>query len=136
MFFTKVVEQFNTYGYLKLVLIYISMKQAIVVRTDLKMGKGKIAAQCAHASISAFLKANDVDKNIWIREGMKKVVLKVKGEKELIALQKLAIKNRLPHELISDRGYTQVEPGSITALGIGPADENKIDKVTGKLKLL
>jgi len=112
------------------------MKQAIVVRTDLKMDKGKIAAQCAHASISSFLKANDVDKNIWIREGMKKVVLKVRSEKELVALQKLAAKNKLPNELIMDRGFTQVEPGSRTALGIGPADENKINKITGKLKLL
>ena len=112
------------------------MKQAIIVRTDLKMGKGKIASQCAHASLAAFLKANDIDKNLWIREGMKKIILKVKSEKELLDLHKLATKSKLPNELITDRGYTQVEPGTITTLGIGPADEKKIDRVTGKLKLL
>lgn len=112
------------------------MKQAIVVRVDLKMGKGKIASQTAHASLAAFLKADDIEKNIWIKEGMKKVVLKIRGEKEILKLQKLAEKYNLPYDLIIDRGLTQIKAGSITALGIGPADEKKIDKVTGKLKLL
>jgi len=112
------------------------MKQAILIRTDLKMDKGKIASQSAHASISAFLKSEEVDSRIWIREGMKKIVLKVASEKELKEFFKLAKKEKLPCELIMDRGLTQIKPGTITALGIGPAENKKIDKITGKLKLL
>ena|SRR3990172_4594027 len=112
------------------------MKQAIIVRIDLKMGKGKIASQCSHASIASFLKSNDLAKNIWLKEGMKKIILKAKDEKELRALYKKAKKESLPCELIEDRGLTQIEPGSTTCLGIGPADEKRIDKITEKLKLL
>lgn len=112
------------------------MKQAIIVRTDLKMGKGKLCSQSAHASIAAFLKSNEIERKNWLKEGMKKVVLKVSNEKELVELYKIAKKEKLPCELISDAGYTQIEPGTVTALGIGPANYKKIDKITGKLKLL
>ena len=112
------------------------LKQTIVIRTDLKMGKGKIGSQCAHASLAAFLKAKKEDRERWIKEGMKKVVLKVSSEKELVDLCRLAKKEKIPCELISDAGLTQIKPGSVTALGIGPADNEKINKITGKLKLL
>ena len=112
------------------------MKQVIVVRTDLKMGKGKLAAQVAHASVAAFLKAGFFAKRKWLRQGMKKIVLKVSSEKELLEIYRKAKKLKLPCELIRDAGLTQVEPGTITALGIGPAEDEKIDKITGNLKLL
>jgi PTH2 family peptidyl-tRNA hydrolase len=112
------------------------MKQIIVVRTDLKMKKGKMCSQTAHASIAAFLKAKKTDKEKWVKTGMKKVVLKVSGEKELKKICKIARDEKIKCEMIRDAGLTQVEPGSITALGIGPADDKKIDKITGKLKLL
>ena len=112
------------------------MKQAIIIRTDLKMGKGKIASQACHASIAAFLKAKKSDKERWLRGGMKKVVLKISSEKEINDIYKLARDEKLKCEEIRDAGLTQVEPGSITALGIGPADNKKIDKITKKLKLL
>jgi PTH2 family peptidyl-tRNA hydrolase len=112
------------------------MKQAIIIRTDLKMGKGKIASQCSHASIAAFLNASKEDKEEWVSGGMKKIILKASGEKELMNLFKEAKKEKLPSELIRDAGLTQIEPGSMTALGIGPAEDGKIDKITGKLKLL
>jgi PTH2 family peptidyl-tRNA hydrolase len=112
------------------------MKQAIIIRTDLKMGKGKIASQCAHASIAAFLKSKVKEREEWINEGMKKIILKASSEKELMNLFNSAKKEKLPSELIYDAGLTQIEPGSVTALGIGPADDSKIDKITGKLKLL
>jgi PTH2 family peptidyl-tRNA hydrolase len=112
------------------------MKQAILIRTDLKMDKGKIASQCSHASVGAYLKAREHDKKKWKKEGMKKIVLKVSSEKELKDFYKLAKKEKLPCDLIRDAGLTQIEPGTITALGIGPADDKKIDKITSKLKLL
>jgi len=100
------------------------------------MGKGKIASQCAHASLASFLVADDISKNIWIKEGMKKVILKVKSKTELLKFQRLAKKEKLSYELIKDRGLTQIKKGAITALGIGPAPDKKIDKITRKLKLL
>jgi PTH2 family peptidyl-tRNA hydrolase len=112
------------------------MKQAIIMRTDLKMDKGKLCSQSCHASLDAFLNSKKQDIEKWISEGMKKVVLKVPSEKELMNLYKLAKKEKLPCEIISDAGLTQIEPGAVTALGIGPADDKKIDKITGKLKLL
>lgn len=112
------------------------MKQVIVIRTDLKMGKGKIAAQAAHASVAAFLSAKQADRDLWLDEGMKKAVLKVSNEKELSNIFKLAKKNKLPAELITDAGLTQIKTGTHTSVGIGPASESKIDRITGKLKLL
>jgi PTH2 family peptidyl-tRNA hydrolase len=112
------------------------LKQVIIIRTDLKMDKGKIAAQCAHASIASFLKTKEVDRKKWLDEGMKKVILKVYNEKELINLYKMAKKEKLPCEPIVDAGLTQIRAGTLTALGIGPTDDKKMDKITGKLKLL
>ncbi len=112
------------------------MKQAILVRTDLKMKKGKIAAQSCHASLASFLKSEEKDRNRWIEEGMKKVVLKVKDEKELSGFFNKAKKAKLPCEIIIDKGLTQVKSGTKTSVGIGPAPDRKIDSITGKLKLL
>ncbi len=111
------------------------MKQAIIMRKDLKMGQGKIAAQCAHASISAMEKTDKKIVEEWKAQGMKKVVLKVSSERELLELFSRA-KRELPCALIKDAGLTQIESGSITAIGIGPAEESKIDKFTKELKLL
>jgi len=112
------------------------MKQAIVIRKDIKMEKGKIVSQGCHASILAYLKVKESDGKKWIKEGMKKIVLKVYSEKDLIELYKLSKKEKVPCELIVDRGLTQIKSGTVTALGVGPAEDKKIDKITGKLKLL
>ncbi|NUN11564.1 aminoacyl-tRNA hydrolase [Candidatus Micrarchaeota archaeon] len=115
------------------------LKQALVIRTDLQMGKGKLAAQAAHASIDSFQEALYKDPDSaqqWLEEGMPKIVLKVQTDKELIDLFKHAKSLKLPCSLIHDAGHTQIAAGSVTALGIGPAEEQKINQVTGKLKLL
>jgi PTH2 family peptidyl-tRNA hydrolase len=112
------------------------MKQVILIRTDLKMNKGKTASQSAHASIAAFLKADLKSQKKWLDEGMKKVVLKVSDEKELKEFHKLAKREKLPCEIITDAGMTQIKSGTLTALGIGPVEDRKVDKITGKLKLL
>lgn len=118
-----------------------ALKQAIVVRTDLKMNKGKIAAQVAHASLSAYLKTveHDIHKanaKKWIKEGMKKIVLKVADEKQLFYYFEQIKDNRLPAVLISDAGLTQIKSGTPTCFGVGPADAREIDIILGKLKLL
>ncbi|WP_304124562.1 peptidyl-tRNA hydrolase Pth2 [Methanosphaera cuniculi] len=113
------------------------MKQAIVMRTDLKMGKGKIAAQACHASLNAYKKADRYDKRKWEHEGQKKVVLKVGSEKELLKLfHEIKNTTSLPCTLITDAGHTQIAPSTRTCIGIGPGPDKEIDSVTGHLKLL
>jgi PTH2 family peptidyl-tRNA hydrolase len=114
-------------------------KQVIVFRSDLKLSKGKVAAQAGHAAVSAAEEARKHRKDwweAWLNEGQCKVVLKVKSEKELLALEKQAKEMALPCALIIDRGLTEIPPGTITCLGIGPAPTDKIDKITGNLPLL
>lgn len=114
-------------------------KQVIVVRTDIKMGKGKLAVQVAHAAISALEEAKKKHREwveIWLNEGQKKVVLRASSLKELLDIYDKAREIDLPVVIIEDRGLTQLEPGTITTVGIGPAPENLLDNITGKLKLL
>ncbi|WP_255152564.1 peptidyl-tRNA hydrolase Pth2 [Halorarius halobius] len=112
------------------------MKQAIVVRTDLGMGDGKLAAQVAHASLKAYENAGPDAQQGWKQGGQKKVVLKASGEAELQELADEARRERLPNALIRDAGHTQLDPGTVTALAVGPAEENLVDRVTGELSLL
>lgn len=113
----------------------MSLKQAIVVRADLKMGRGKIGAQCAHASVSALDKTTAAAFAAWKFDGMKKIVLRVDSKKELFDLYEKA-KRMLPTAIIKDAGLTQVNAGEPTCIAIGPADEVDLDKLTGKLRLL
>jgi PTH2 family peptidyl-tRNA hydrolase len=111
-------------------------KQVIVVRRDLKLDKGKLAVQVAHASLASFKESDPESREGWEEEGSKKVVAQVDSLKDLLDLQKKARKLGLPCSLIRDAGRTQLRPGTITCLGIGPDSEEIIDKVTGKLKIL
>ena len=111
-------------------------KQVILVRADLKLPKGKMAAQAAHASVSAVLKSSKKLVGDWSHEGMKKIVLKVANKAELLKYRNLADDAGLKSALIQDAGRTVVEPGTMTCLGIGPDDEEKIDEVTSNLKMV
>ncbi len=114
------------------------MKQVIIVRKDLKMGKGKLCTQIAHASVAALLKTMRVNRNWvekWMKEGQKKIVLKISSEEELLNIYK-EVSKELPAEIIRDAGLTQLEPGTITAIGIGPAPDEMVDRYTSHLKLL
>lgn len=114
-------------------------KQVIGVRTDLKMSKGKACAQVAHASLGAAEKAMDYEADWykeWKREGQKKVVVKVVGQRELYELYEQAKGLKLPCFIVNDAGLTELPPGTTTTLAVGPGPEAKVDKVTGELKLL
>jgi len=113
----------------------LSMKQAIVARTDVGMGKGKLAAQVAHASLSAYEDTDERTRRAWKGEGQKKVVLKGDGERTLFELADIAERKGLPHAIVRDAGHTQLDPGTVTALAVGPADEDLVDEVTGDLSL-
>ncbi len=111
------------------------MKQSIVVRSDLDMSKGKLAAQVAHASLKAYKKSPTEIKEKWEREGARKIVLKVDKE-ELFKLKDQAIKKGLPAALIYDEGRTELKKGTPTALAVGPSSEEKVDSITGNLSIL
>jgi PTH2 family peptidyl-tRNA hydrolase len=114
-------------------------KQVIAVRTDLDMSKGKIAVQVAHGAVSSAEQTRVLKQDVWkawFREGQKKVAVKVGSEEELLELRRNAISHSLPNALIRDAGMTELPPGTITVLGIGPAKAELIDEVTGELKLL
>ena len=113
-------------------------KQVVVVRSDLNMSCGKIAAQVAHASLEASIRVMKEDRRTfenWRSEGAKKVVLSVDSEGELLRVFEEARGSGLPAVLIRDAGLTELEPGTPTAVGIGPAEEERIDRVTGRLRL-
>ena len=114
-------------------------KQVIVMRTDLKMGRGKIAAQAGHAAVSAAEEARKKYSDwwkAWIAEGQCKIAVRAESEQELLELEEKAKKSKLPTALIIDRGLTELPPDTITCLGIGPAPSTQIDAITGKLPLL
>lgn len=111
------------------------MKQVIVARKDLGMGAGKLAAQVAHASIGAYEKANPDTVRAWRSDGQRKVVLRASDEPTLTELADDARRAGLPHSLVRDAGHTQLEPGTLTALAIGPAPATEIDRLTGDLSL-
>jgi PTH2 family peptidyl-tRNA hydrolase len=114
----------------------LAYKQAIVLRADLEMGKGKLVAQGSHASLTAYSKAGPIEKKAWELSGQKKIVLKVPSEEELLEYFTRCKDAGLKPALIKDAGHTQIPPGTATAFAVGPADEGKIDSILGKLKLL
>ncbi len=126
-----------------MIMLYTMYKQVIVVRRDLRLGKGKLAAQVAHASCEAVFSILERGSAVWRewldswkRSGQEKVVLRVDTLNELLELYNKAKAAGLPISLVRDAGHTQVPPGTITAIAIGPAPEHEIDKITGHLKLL
>jgi len=114
----------------------ILYKMTIVVRTDLKMPKGKLATMAAHAAVDATLKSSSMKIKEWRKQGMKKVILKVSSEKELLSYQKKAKKLNIITTTIKDAGKTFFKEPTYTCLALGPESEEKIDKITRTLKLL
>ncbi|MGC8479776.1 MAG: peptidyl-tRNA hydrolase Pth2 [Candidatus Micrarchaeia archaeon] len=115
------------------------IKQAILVRNDIVMGKGKTAAQVAHASLMAYFEAEKKDKKIakeWLDTGEKKIVLKVDNDAVLKKLFQAFKYKDIPCALVADAGHTQLPPGTITTLGVGPWKGKEIDEFTSSFKLL
>ncbi len=103
------------------------------------MSVGKMLAQAGHACLGAYkkvLKSNPSTAHAWEEQGQAKIALKVMSESELLEYLQKGKDAGIPCELIRDAGHTQVEPGTLTCFGAGPWDENELDKVFGKLKLL
>jgi PTH2 family peptidyl-tRNA hydrolase len=141
-------------------------KLVLVVRTDLGMTKGmlnfrviliwradiltgamagKIAAQCSHATLACYKSLSRAASTSpqaaallrrWESLGQAKIAVQVKSQEEILDLRKQARALGVTAEVIQDAGRTQIEAGSMTVLGVGPAPRSMVDKVTGGLKLL
>ncbi|MGE4275356.1 MAG: peptidyl-tRNA hydrolase Pth2 [Candidatus Methanomethylophilaceae archaeon] len=114
-------------------------KMVIAVRSDLKLSKGKTAAQVAHAAVNcAFVAKKKTPRwfDAWYAEGQKKVVVKVDDKEALFLVKSQADAAGVVNSVITDAGHTEVPAGTITCLGIGPAPEDVLGKVTGELKLM
>jgi len=122
-------------------------KLVLVVRTDLGMTKGKIAAQCSHATLACYKTLFKAAQRApgspearllrrWERGGQAKIAVQVRGHDDVMQLMGVARSLGVTAEVIADAGRTQIEPGSLTVLGVGPAPKSLVDKVTGHLKLL
>lgn len=111
-------------------------KQCIVIRTDLNLSAGKTAVQAAHASILSYEQTKRGDRANWLRSGQKKVALRVKSLEDLYLIRDEAKQLGFPFAIVSDAGLTEVPPGTVTSLGIGPSKSTELDKITGDLKLL
>ena len=115
------------------------VKMVIAVRKDLDLGKGKIAAQVAHAAVSCALKAEKREKKLfrrWLDGGQKKIVIRLESAEALLSLKEAADYSHLITEAIYDAGFTQVDPGTLTCVGIGPAADEDLEPITGSYKLL
>ncbi|XP_023178207.2 peptidyl-tRNA hydrolase 2, mitochondrial [Drosophila hydei] len=117
-------------------------KLALVVRGDLKMSKGKTAAQCAHAAVLCYQNASHGSETQnallqrWCRMGQPKIVLRADSYEQLNGLQLRAQEAHVVAALVRDAGRTQLEPGTATVLGLGPAVAADVDKLVSHLKLL
>lgn len=111
----------------------------LIVRSDLKLTKGKLASQVAHAAVMCFknsLEANPALSSKWLKAGQPKIVLKVESLAQLESLQTLAKNSGVTTALVLDAGRTQIAPGTATVLGLGPDYDEKLDALVKDLKLL
>lgn len=112
---------------------------ALITRSDLKLSKGKLAAQCAHAAVRCALRARSRKARLverWSKSGARKIVLECENVNELLQLKEQAKESGMVAMLIEDAGHTEIPAGTITVLGIGPAPKSSIDDLVKHLKLV
>jgi PTH2 family peptidyl-tRNA hydrolase len=131
----------------------MSVKQVIVIRKDLKMRRGKEIAQGSHASNAWLVSRMEFKEKTqgsfvyyepsfskeefaWLEGSFTKVCLQVNSEEELLSVYDKAKNAGLTVHLITDAGATEFNGvPTKTCLAIGPHDAEKIDQITGDLKL-
>lgn len=112
-------------------------QMVIVIRRDLKLPKGKLAVQAAHAATSLTMKTKSSPEfKEWISMGQKKVCVWAEDERDLLRIKREAEDRGFPTVLIKDAGRTVVAAGTTTCIGIGPADDDDLEPLTGALKLV
>lgn len=114
-------------------------QMTLVVNKGLKMSKGKIGAQCGHATLGSYRVARrEAPKDVagWLTYGQKKICCQVDDDAQLLDLVKACERAGVPHYLVIDAGHTQIPAGSRTVLGIGPVPVDTAKAITGTLRLL
>ena len=111
----------------------------LVTRADLKLSKGKLAAQCGHAVMECALRAKkesprELDR--YRREGARKIVCKAADEEALRKILAHAKSAGVIAYLVKDAGHTEIPPETVTVVGLGPGPRGEIDKITGHLQLM
>lgn len=124
--------------------------QAIIVRKDIEIPKGKLAVQVAHASVGAYLQVDNmkldedcltnIEKIIelqdnWFNEGQRKIVFKVNNVDELYTIEALARELYIPSYLVEDMACTVFDYPTVTCIGLGPVSIEKMNEITKDLKL-
>lgn len=120
-------------------MFFKQLKLVLVVRTDLKLSKGKTCSQVAHAAVACFktaMESNSSLANKWLFIGQPKIVLKAESLSQLEDLQRQAQESNVISALVKDAGRTQITPGTVTVLGLGPDYDEKLDAIVKDLKLL
>ena len=113
------------------------MYKMAIVTPELPISDGKLAAQVAHAAVECVMRLHKKNPSLlqkWLDEGQKKVVLSI-GNEDILRLQSKASSMGLCTALIKDAGRTELPPGTTTALAIGPARDQDIDRITRQLPL-
>ena len=121
-----------------MLLQLLEFKQVIILRKDLKMTKGKAAAQASHAAVASAIKSmreRQKEFTIWWRNGQTKIILAVESEEELLNLEAKLRRTGVVMAKINDAGRTQLPPGTTTALGVGPHAQMDVERITSNLKL-
>ena len=116
-----------------------SLKMVFVINHELKMGKGKIAAQVGHAAVKATLKSGELRPellDVWLSTGQKKICVKAVDAPHIEQIENQAKQVNVLTSKIHDAGHTQIPAGSLTVLALGPDEDEKLDDLTGELKLL
>lgn len=111
----------------------------LVVNMDLKMGKGKIAAQVGHAAVGCYKRSSkQCPKGLaaWERTGCAKIAVKCPTQQEMEEICTKALERDIPLYLVEDAGRTQIAAGSRTVLGLGPAPVSVFEGLTSHLKLM
>jgi peptidyl-tRNA hydrolase, PTH2 family len=109
----------------------------IVIRRDLKLPKGKLAVQAAHAAVSLTMKTRSTPAfKEWLALGQKKIAVWADDESHLLAIRRAAEDRGLATVLIKDAGRTVLAAGTTTCIGIGPAGEDALEAITGNLTLV
>ena len=121
------------------ILIDEEVKMVFIINSELKMGKGKIAAQVGHAAVSSTLKSGDKTPELleaWLASGQKKICVKGNDAEHLLQLEKQCKESDITTVKVHDAGHTQIPSGSLTVLSLGPDLETNLNNITGDLKLL
>lgn len=114
------------------------MKLVIVVRKDLNMRKGKMSAQVGHACSSLVWKNGDkAEVRKWMASGQTKIVVGVADEDTLRSVWSRAARDGLWTTDVIDAGRTEFNGvPTLTCVAVGPAEDDRVDAITGELPLL